>query len=314
MQQKYAIAIHGGAGTILKSKMTPELELAYRNALEIALSAGENILKNGGSAEDAVTTAVLALENSELFNAGKGAVFTHEYTHELDASIMEGKNLRAGAVSCVKHIENPILLAKEVMLHSEHVMLIGKGAEEFAQTRGFSFVENSFFSTDFRKKQLDEIHHTEKTQLDHAPKKEEKFGTVGAVALDKNGNLAAATSTGGMTNKRFGRVGDTPIIGAGTYANNEICAVSCTGWGEFFIRGMVAYDVAAMMQYKGVSLEEAANEVIMKKLSALYPSGEGDGGLIAIDKFGNIVLPFNTEGMYRASIKEGEEIFIGLYK
>ncbi|MFN0202615.1 MAG: isoaspartyl peptidase/L-asparaginase family protein [Bacteroidia bacterium] len=309
----YALAIHGGSGTILRSKMGADMEAAYTLALENALIAGEEILAAGGSACDAVVAAVVSLENCPLFNAGIGAVFTHDHTHELDASIMDGRERKAGAVASVKHIENPILLAKEVMNHSQHVMLIGEGAERFAQKQGFPLVDNTHFSTTFRKKQLEEIHHLEKTQLDHSDK-EEKFGTVGAVALDKNGNLAAATSTGGMTNKRFGRVGDTPLIGAGTYADNEVCAVSATGWGEFFIRGVVAYDVAALMKYGKMSLEEATHQVIMENLKNIPPLNEGDGGLIAVDKEGNVSLPFNTEGMYRGYVKEGEEKVVSIFR
>lgn len=327
----FSIAIHGGAGTILQSTMTPELEKKYRQGLTEAITAGITILEKGGFAWDAVEAAIVSLENCELFNAGKGAVFTHDATHELDASIMEGKTLKAGAVSGLLHIKNPISLAKTVMLESQHVMMMGEGAEKFAFEKGFERVENSYFSTPLRLEQLAAIRNTNKTQLDHtvgeialqdsqntAPfsEKEKKRGTVGAVVKDKYGNLAAGTSTGGMTNKKHGRIGDTPIIGAGTYANNRTCAVSATGWGEFFIRGVVAYDIAALMDYKELSLEEAANLVIHKKLTELSPiEGElGDGGVIAIDKAGNIAMPFNTEGMYRASFQENGTLFVGLYK
>ena len=285
-------------------------ENAYHQALASALAAGEKIFVMGGSALDAVEAAVVVLEDYEGFNAGKGAVFTHEGKHELDASIMDGKTLSAGAVCALTRIANPIRLAKAVMLHSSHVMLTGIGAEEFAKNYGFPLVDNDYFSTEFRRKQLENIRHTENTQLDHTPAKEEKFGTVGAVALDKEGNLAAATSTGGMTNKRYGRVGDTPIIGCGTYAENGVCAVSATGWGEFFIRGVVAYDVAAAMKYGGHSLRASADKVIMEKIPLLG----GDGGIIAIDAQGNIVMPFNTEGMYRGFVTEGGQLNTFIYQ
>ncbi|MEZ4857447.1 MAG: isoaspartyl peptidase/L-asparaginase [Flavobacteriaceae bacterium] len=315
---KFAIVIHGGAGTILKENMTDSLELAYKNKLEEAIKIGHEILKNGGTALEAVTKTINVMEDSPLFNAGKGAVFTHEETNELDASIMDGTTLNAGAVAGVTHIKNPIDLAFEVMVNSEHVMLAGKGAEEFAKLRGFDLVDPSYFYTENRFQSLQKIKNQEKTELDHDGKtayndpfiKNTKFGTVGCVALDKNGNIAAGTSTGGMTNKRWNRIGDAPIIGAGTYANNATCGVSSTGWGEYFIRAMVAHDISAMMEYKGISLKEAAQEVIQKKVPALG----GDGGIVALDKDGNIAMEFNTTGMYRAYINTKGELYIGIYK
>lgn len=290
-----SIAIHGGAGTILRSTMTPDKEKAYQEALGIALNSGYQILENGGSALDAVEAAICSLEDCPLFNAGKGAVFTATGEHELDASIMDGKTLEAGAAAGVKGVKNPVSLARLIMEKSGHVMLAGKGAEEFAKSMNCEFCDDSYFYDEFRYQQWQELKGTDNFQLDHS-KDERKFGTVGAVALDKDGNLAAATSTGGMTNKRFGRVGDSPIIGAGTYADNRYCAVSCTGSGEFFIRSVVAYDVCAQMQYGGNSLDVACKNTIHKRLGEIG----GDGGLIAIDNMGNICMEFNTEGMYRA--------------
>lgn len=314
----FGIVIHGGAGTILKENMSDSLEKAYREKLTEAITAGHTILANGGDALEAVTKTINIMEDSPLFNAGKGAVFTAEGTNELDASIMNGATLDAGAVSGVTHIKNPIDLAREIMENSDHVMLSGKGAEEFAKTRAIPLVDPSYFYTEKRYQSLQRIKETEKTQLDHDAKisfedpfiKDSKFGTVGCAALDKNGNLAAGTSTGGMTNKRWNRIGDAPIIGAGTYANNATCAVSATGWGEFFIRSVVAYDISAMMEYKGVSLQEAASEVIQKKVPALG----GDGGIVAIDKDGNVAMEFNTAGMYRAHMNAAGELIIGIYK
>ncbi|NND62864.1 MAG: isoaspartyl peptidase/L-asparaginase [Flavobacteriaceae bacterium] len=314
----FGIVIHGGAGTILKKNMTDSLELAYRNKLEEAIRIGHDILNNGGDAIEAVTKTINILEDSPLFNAGKGSVFTHEETNELDASVMDGSNLNAGAVAGVTHIKNPIDLAVEVMNNSDHVMLAGKGAEIFAQSRGIELVDPSYFYTEKRYQSLQRIKDKEKTELDHDTKvsfsdafiKDSKFGTVGCAALDKNGNLAAGTSTGGMTNKRWNRIGDAPIIGAGTYANNKTCAVSSTGWGEFFIRAMVAHDISALMEYKGWSLQEAAKEVIQNKVPALG----GDGGIVAIDKDGNVAMEFNTAGMYRAHMNAEGELIIGIYK
>ncbi len=292
---KISIAIHGGAGTLVKGMMTPEKEAKYKADLERALDAGYDALSAGKSAVDAVEIAVNVLENSPLFNAGKGSVFTADETHEMDAAIMEGKNLNAGAVSLISGIKNPISLARDVMDKSEHVFLAGKGALQFAEIQGYSVEPDTYFYDDFRHKQWLEIKDTDSFQLDHSVKKDSKFGTVGAVACDADGNIAAATSTGGMTNKRFGRIGDSPMIGAGNYANNETCAVSCTGSGEFFIRGVVAYDVACLIEHKGYSLQQAADEVINKRILKIG----GDGGLIAVNTKGDIAMPFNTEGMYR---------------
>jgi len=292
----FSIAIHGGAGTLVKGMMTPEKELDYKQALQKALDCGYAILENGGAAVDAVEQAVKALEDSHLFNAGKGSVFTATETHEMDASIMDGKSLDAGAVTLISGIKNPISLAKDVMEKSEHVFLAGGGAMQFAKANGYELEKPDYFYDELRHQQWLEIKDTDNFQLDHSAQKDSKFGTVGAVACDKNGNIAAATSTGGMTNKRYGRVGDSPMIGAGNYANNKTCAVSCTGSGEFFIRGVVAYDVSCLMEYKGMSLKEAADEVIKKRILEIG----GDGGLIAVDAQGTIAMPFNTEGMYRA--------------
>lgn len=303
-----SIAIHGGAGTLVKGMMTPEKELAYKTALKQALDAGYAVLEKGNSAIEAVETAVKVLENCHLFNAGKGSVFTAEGTHEMDASIMDGKTLNAGAVSLISGIKNPISLAKDVMEKSEHVFLAGEGALIFAKENGYSLEKPDYFYDEFRHNQWLQIKDTDNFQLDHSTKKDSKFGTVGAVACDKNGNIAAATSTGGMTNKKWGRVGDSPMIGAGNYANNETCAVSCTGSGEFFIRGVVAYDVSCLIEHKNFSLEQAADEVIHKRILKI----KGDGGLIAVDAKGNIAMPFNTEGMYRAckSSTGREEVLI----
>ena len=306
----FSIAIHGGAGTLVKGMMTDELENQYKAALKEALDAGYSVLEGGGTSVDAVEKAVVVLEDSHLFNAGKGAVFTSDETHEMDASIMDGKNLNAGAVSLISGIKNPISLACEVMEKSEHVFLAGEGAMQFAKMNNFSIEPESYFYDDFRHKQWLEIKGTDSFQLDHAKKKDSKFGTVGAVACDIDGNIAAATSTGGMTNKRFGRVGDSPMIGAGNYANNKTCAISCTGSGEFFIRGVVAYDVACLIEHKEMSLLEASNEVIHKRILEIG----GDGGLIAVDSKGNVAMPFNTEGMYRATKSSNGKEEISIYK
>lgn len=321
----FGIAIHGGAGTILRSSMTPDKEKLYTEALRTALQQGYAVLEKGGSALDAVETAVRSLEDCPLFNAGKGAVFNNAGTHEMDASIMNGKDLSAGAVSLIKHVKNPVLLARAVMEKSEHVFLCGDGAEEFAKQMNLEFAGDEYFYDAFRFEQWKKAQETEGVFLDHnlnaevgmqnselniGDTKDKKFGTVGAVALDKDGNLAAATSTGGMTNKKFGRVGDSPIIGAGTYANNNTCAISCTGHGELFIRSVVAYDISALMEYRNLSLREACEEVVMKKLVKIG----GEGGLIAIDKNGNIELPFNSEGMYRAMKSSGGVEKVEIYK
>lgn len=312
--KKYSIAIHGGAGTILKSSMTPEKELAYKEALREAILAGEAILKNGGSAIDAVENAVVTMENNPLFNAGKGAVFSSAGKNEMDAAIMNGKDLTAGAVAGVSNIKNPVSLARDVMEKSEHVLLAGVGAMEFAKKVGASMEKDDYFYVQMRYDQLLEAQKSDGVFLDHSDNKrdetDKKFGTVGAVALDVHGNLAAATSTGGLTNKKFGRIGDSPVIGAGTYANNDSCAVSCTGHGELFIRTVAAYDVSCLVEYKGLSLKEACDYVVMDKLVKI----QGEGGLIAIDRKGNIELSFNSEGMYRAKKSNDTEIYIGIYK
>ncbi len=310
MNNKFSIAIHGGAGTLLKGQMTSEKESAYKQVLEHALERGYSILETGGSATDAVEDSVKMLEDSPLFNAGKGSVFTAEGTHEMDAAIMEGKDLQAGAISLITGIQNPVSLARDVMEKSEHVFLAGEGAMKFASENNFDILKPDYFYDELRYQQWQEIKGSDSFQLDHSVKKDSKFGTVGAVACDKSGNIAAATSTGGMTNKKWGRVGDSPMIGAGNYANNKTCAVSCTGSGEFFIRGVVAYDVSCLMEYKGWSIEKAASEVINKRVLEIG----GDGGLIAVDAEGNIAMPFNTEGMYRASKTSAGQKEVSIYK
>ena len=311
---KYAIAIHGGAGTILKSTMTPEKEIAYTEALRDAINAGEKILMEGGTSLVAVEYAIRSLEDNPLFNAGKGAVFTNKGENEMDASIMNGKDLMAGSVAGITHIKDPISLAKAVMEKSEHVFLTGSGALEFAKKVGAEKADDDYLFVQMRYDQLQQAKESDGVFLDHTEDKfengEKKFGTVGCVALDIHGNMAAGTSTGGMTNKKFGRVGDSSVIGAGTYANNSTCAISCTGHGEFFIRSVVAYDISCLMEYKGLSLKQACDIVVMEKLVKIG----GEGGLIAIDKEGNIELPFNSEGMYRAKKSSDSEIFIGIYK
>jgi len=295
-QSNFAIAIHGGAGTITRENMTAEKELAYRFKLAEALNTGYTILKNGGTSLDAVEVTIRVMEDSELFNAGKGAVFTNAGTNELDASIMDGSNLMAGAVAGVKTVKNPISAARKVMEETWHVMLSGDGADKFAQEQNLEVVDPIYFYTQRRWDSL------KKTQA-------KKHGTVGCVALDKHGNLAAGTSTGGLTNKQWGRIGDSPIIGAGTYANNQTCAVSGTGQGEYFIRGNVAYDISAMMEYENTTVGEAARQVIGK----LSERG-GEGGVIAMDSNGIISMPFNTAGMYRGFRKAGESSKIFIYK
>ncbi|MFY7652641.1 MAG: isoaspartyl peptidase/L-asparaginase family protein [Chitinophagaceae bacterium] len=320
---KFGIAIHGGAGTILQSTMTPEKEKQYKQGLQTALDTGYAILARGGTALNAVEAAVKLLENNPLFNAGKGAVFTNEGKNELDAAIMDGKTLKAGSVAGITNIKNPITAARAVMEKSEHVMMTGKGAEQFAAKNGCEVVDPSYFYTEERWKGLQRAKKEDSSQmqLDHTvPKtsssikqpgnKDFKYGTVGAVAVDKDGNLAAATSTGGMTNKKFGRIGDAPIIGAGTYAQNSTCAISCTGWGEYFIRLVMAKTISDRMEFGNQSLEKAANTLIHEKLPALG----GDGGLIAIDKNLHIAMPFNTAGMYRGFKKSTGEETIKIYK
>lgn len=306
---EYAIVIHGGAGTIRREEMTPERDSAYRAALNEALNIGEAILKSGGTSADAVEKTIMYLEDIPLFNAGKGAVFTNEGKNELDAAFMEGASLRAGAVGGLTNIKNPIRAARAVMEKSQHVFLIGKGAEQFAQEQGLETVDPEYFFTQPRWDALQKAKAQEDKSTGMLPQNADyKYGTVGCVALDKNGNITAGTSTGGMTNKRWNRVGDVPIIGAGTYANNATCGVSCTGHGEYFIRYTVGHDVSALIEYKGLSLAEAADLVINKKLK----EAGGDGGLIAVDKFGNVTMPFNSEGMYRGYAKPGERV-VGIY-
>ena len=313
----FKLVIHGGAGAIEKSKMTPELEKAYREKLAEALNVGHKILSDGGSSLDCVEAVIRVMEDSPLFNAGKGAVFTSEGTNELDSSIMDGATLKAGAVAGLKRIKNPISLARLVMEKSPHVMMIREGAEAFAKQNGVELIDPKYFFTERRWKELQEAKKKEEQKNQPANPKtssstpdDKKYGTVGAVALDKAGNLAAGTSTGGMTNKKFGRVGDSPIIGAGTYANNRTCAVSATGHGEYFIRSVVAYDISALMEYGGLSLKNAADKVVMDKLVKLG----GEGGIIAIDKDGNIAMPFNSLGMYRGFIDADGKMVVEIYK
>lgn len=313
------LVIHGGAGTLLRQNMSAEMEAAYQGALVFALQTGYDVLKKGGTSLDAVEAAVRTMEDNPLFNAGKGAVFTNEGRNELDAAIMDGKTLGAGAVASVTTIRNPITAARKVMENSPHVMMIGAGAEKFAQQQGLDIVPNTYFYSEdrwqglLRAKRADSIKAASEKKssgLKQTENRDEKYGTVGAVALDSYGNLAAATSTGGMTNKKFGRVGDAPIIGAGTYANNATCAVSCTGWGEYFIRLSVAKSVSDLMEYKNLSVDSAANEMIMNKVPALG----GDGGLIALDRQGNFTMPFNTSGMYRGYIRADGRAVVSIFK
>ena len=337
--ERFILVVHGGAGTILKKNMTAEKEKAYKDKLKEAMKIGYDILKKGGTSVDAVEATIKILEDSPLFNAGKGAVFTNDGKNEMDASIMEGKALNAGAVANVRYIKNPISLARKVMESSSHVMLTGKGAKKFAKENDIEIVDTSYFYDETRWNQWNKIKDTKEQKMDHSDpspdlpegdrknhkdegsqqpffdiefnaKTDSKYGTVGAVALDKYGNLAAGTSTGGVTNKMYGRIGDSPIIGAGTYANNKTCAVSCTGHGEYFIRSVVAYDISALMEYKNMTLKEAADEVIHRKL----PKIGGSGGLIAVDAKGNFTMPFNTEGMYRGVVKEDGKIEVFIYK
>ncbi|SEM37673.1 beta-aspartyl-peptidase (threonine type) [bacterium A37T11] len=317
-KEKYVLVIHGGAGTIVKGNMTPEKEVAYRAALSEALDAGYKVIQKGESSLNAVEAAIHVLENSPLFNAGKGAVFTHEGKNELDASIMDGYHGTAGAVAGVTTIKNPITAARAVMEKSVHVMLTGTGAEKFAKAKGLEMVDPSYFYTKERWDALQEAlkedslallkGQDQKTTAITFKFHDNKFGTVGCVALDKQGHLAAGTSTGGMTDKRFGRVGDSPIIGAGTFADRQV-GISCTGWGEFFIRHVVAHDVAALIEYKRLDITHATREVLDK----VGKSG-GDGGLIALDKDGDIAMPFNTEGMYRGSVTSDGKIQVDIYK
>lgn len=314
-----ALAIHGGAGTITRDNMTTEQETEYRAELQEALEAGYEVLASGGSALEAVIASIKIMEDSPLFNAGRGAVFTHEGTNEMEAAIMDGATRNAGAVAGITRLKNPITATYAVMNQSPHVFMVGQGAEQFAEEQGLEMADPAYFRVEKRYEQLMKIKESEKQQLDHSSIlkmemedpvfKNRKFGTVGAVALDEDGNIAAATSTGGMTNKRYGRVGDVPIIGAGTYADNATCAVSARTWGVF-IRTVVGHEIAAQMKYAGKSLEEAATDVVMKQLVEI----QGEGGVIAIDQKGNVSMPFNSEGMYRGYIREKDQGKTFIYK
>lgn len=310
MNKEFSIAIHGGAGTILKSQLTKEKEKQLQETLMLSIRSGISILQAGGSAIDAVVTSVTELENSSLFNAGKGSVFNSDGFIEMDAAVMCGNTLNAGAVTCVRNIKNPVQLAHLVFEHSQHVLLSGSGAEKFAKANGANFKKDDYFFTNFRFDQLVKAKKSREVHLDHNEGKEGKFGTVGAVARDRMGNLASATSTGGMTNQHAGRIGDTPLLGSGTYANNSTCAVSCTGIGEAFIRAVAAYDVSALMGYKNIGLKEASEIVIFEKLARF----EGEGGLISVDKSGNLELPFNSRGMYRAWCQCESDIHLAFYE
>ena len=301
-----AIAIHGGAGALPRSEMRPEAEAQYRAELTSALDAGYQLLASGQSSLDAVVAAVKVLEDSPLFNAGRGAVFTHDGINELDASIMDGATLKAGAVAGLRHVRNPVELARRVMERSAHVMMIGDGAEEFALEQGIALVPRDYFHTQRRWEQLERARRADQPAAESI----NYFGTVGAVALDGRANLAAATSTGGMTNKKFGRVGDSPIIGAGTYASNATCAISATGHGEYFIRAVVGHDVSALMEYRGMKLADAVQLVVQEKLVALG----GEGGVIAVDAAGNLALEFNCEGMFRAARTSAGAREVAIYR
>ena len=309
---KYAIAIHGGAGTILQSLMTPELEKAYKEGLQSALDAGNNVLKKNGTAVEAVLAATICLEDNILFNAGRGSVFTNKGLHEMDAAIMSGIDLSCGAVAGVSSVKNPVELAYKVMTNSNHVLLCGAGANEFAKEQNIKPENDEYFFSEFRYKQWMDIRESDEFALDHSvtEKGEKKFGTVGAVACDVFGNIAAATSTGGMTNKKYGRVGDTPLIGCGTYANNKTCAISATGHGELFIKAVAAYDVSCLMEYKSLNLQDAMNIVVNKKLVKI----NGDGGMIGVDAEGNISMLFNSEGMYRGMMNREGVFDVSIYK
>ena len=313
--QKISIVIHGGAGTILKEDMSSEIEEAYRQGLSDALEAGYAVLEIGGTAINAVKAAVVILEDNPLFNAGKGAVFTKKGLNEMDAAIMDGSTLDAGAIAGVRNVRNPIELAEEVMLHSGHVFLSGKGANDFAIKQGIKLEPDEYFYSQFRYDQWREIRDSDYYKLDQKNDKlvsllkEKKFGTVGAVACDKEGNIAAATSTGGMTNKQYGRIGDSPMIGIGTYANNKTCAISCPGHGEIFIKAVAAYDVSCLIEYKNFTLQQACEEVVLKKLVAM----NGEGGLIGMDAKGNAALVFNSAGMYRGLKNSDGEKRIAIY-
>ncbi|ANE52811.1 isoaspartyl peptidase/L-asparaginase family protein [Flavisolibacter tropicus] len=312
----FTIAIHGGAGTILKEDMTPELEKAYMDALNDALEAGYGVLQRGGSAVNAVKAACILLEDNVLFNAGRGSVFTKQGLQEMDAAIMDGANLDAGAVAGVRNVRNPIALAIEVMQHSNHVFLSGQGANDFALQQGIKLEADDYFYSQFRYDQWKAVKDTDDYVMDHQHEskdeliRDKKFGTVGAVACDSNGNIAAATSTGGMTNKKWGRIGDSPLIGAGTYANNATCAISCTGHGELFIRSVAAYDVSCLMEYKGLSLQDAMDIVVRDKLVKIG----GEGGMIGVDAKGNFAMPFNSAGMYRGAKSSMGRFEVLIYK
>ena len=314
--QPFSIVIHGGAGTILKEDMTPQLEQAYSKGLDEALTAGYAVLEQGGEAANAVKAAIVALEDNLLFNAGRGSVFTKKGVQEMDAAIMDGKTREAGAVAGIRNVRNPIELAAEVMHNSNHVFLSGKGANDFAIKQGIKLEPDEFFFSQFRYDQWKAMRDSDNYSLDHTHQgleelmKDKKFGTVGAAACDMQGNIAAGTSTGGMTNKKYGRIGDSPIIGAGTYANNATCAISCTGHGEPFIKAVAAYDVAAHMEYKGLSLHDAMHEVVHNKLIVL----QGEGGMIGVDANANISMMFNSAGMYRAMQHSNGEKVIAIYK
>jgi beta-aspartyl-peptidase (threonine type) len=313
---KYTLAIHGGAGTILKEDMTPELEKAYIDGLQQAMDAGFAVLEQGGSAVNAIKATIVILEDNMLFNAGRGSVFTKKGVQEMDAAIMDGRNLEAGAVTGVRNVRNPIELAMEVMINSNHVFLSGKGASDFAIKQGIKLEPDEYFFSQFRYDQWKSIRDSDTYSLDHTHQRleelmrDKKFGTVGAVACDQNGNIAAATSTGGMTNKKYGRIGDSPIIGAGTYANNRTCGISCTGHGELFIRAVAAHDVSCLMEYKGLSLQEAMEIVVHEKLMAIG----GEGGMIGVDAQGNAALVFNSQGMYRGYKSSDGSKVVAIYK
>ena len=314
--RRFTIVIHGGAGTILKSDMTPELEQAYFTGLREALQAGYAVLEEGGSAINAIKAAIVILEDNILFNAARGSVFTKKGVQEMDAAMMDGKTLDAGSVTGVRNVRNPIELAAEVMRNSNHVFLSGKGAGDFAIKQGIKLEPDEYFFSQFRYNQWKAIRDSDTYSLDHTNQeleelmKDKKFGTVGAVACDQEGNIAAATSTGGMTNKKYGRIGDSPVIGAGTYANNNTCGISCTGHGEMFIRAVAAHDVSCLMEYKNYTLQEACDEVVNKKLVSM----KGEGGMIAVDKDGNPVMVFNSAGMYRGYKSSDGTEEVAIYK
>ena len=311
---KFSIAIHGGAGTILKSEMTDELEKAYRQGLQAALYAGYTVLQNGGSSLEAVKMATILLEDNILFNAGRGSVFTNKGLHEMDAAIMNGIDLSAGAVAGVTKVRNPVELAYKVMTNSNHVLLCGEGANEFAREQNLKEEDDEYFFSEFRYKQWQAVKDSDGYTLDHSSVikkyKAKKFGTVGAVACDVNGNIAAATSTGGMTNKKYGRAGDSPLIGCGTYANNKTCAISATGHGELFIKAVAAYDVSCLMEYKGMGLQEAMDMVVNDKLVKI----NGEGGMIGVDANANIAMLFNSDGMYRGMKSSEGKDEVEIYK